>query len=71
MIRVPLRQTDVDVTLDLQMVLDEIYSKGQYDRLIDYSAEPIAAPRDSADAAWADELLRAQAKRLRRFRTWH
>lgn len=61
-VRVPLRKTDTDVVLDLQAVLDEVYRKGQYDRLIDYSGEP--APRlEPADAAWADDLLRQLGKR--------
>lgn len=59
---VPLRQSDSDVVLDLHAVLDEVYRKGQYGRLIYYSAEP--TPRfDPEDAAWADELLRQQGKR--------
>jgi len=61
-IRVPLRKSDSDISLDLQMVLDEVYQKGQYDRLIDYSSEP--TPRfEPNDAAWADELLRKAGRR--------
>jgi Protein of unknown function (DUF4058) len=39
-VRVPLRHSDPDAVLDLQIVLDEVYRRRQYDRLIDYSAEP-------------------------------
>jgi hypothetical protein len=61
-VRIPLRPTDTDAVLDLQAILDQVYQKGRYDRLIDYSAEP--TPRfDPADAAWADQLLRQQGKR--------
>jgi hypothetical protein len=60
-VRVPLRPTDGDVTLDLQAMIDRAYQNGRYDD-IDYAVEP-QPPLDPDDAAWADELLRAAGRR--------
>ncbi len=60
-IRVPLRETDADVVLDLQAILDQCYDKGGYTR-IDYRAPP-RPPLTPADASWADEWLRRQGVR--------
>jgi uncharacterized protein DUF4058 len=60
-IRIPLRPTDPDVVLDLQRLVDQAYTDGRYDD-VDYR-EACRPPLDSADAAWADEVLRAVAKR--------
>jgi hypothetical protein len=60
-IRVPLRQTDADVPLDLQALITQVYRHGRYDD-IDYTLPP-APPLDPDDAAWADELLRTAGKR--------
>ncbi len=60
-IRVPLRQTDADVVLDLQALITRVYRHGRYDD-IDYTVPPVP-PLDPDDAAWADELLRAAGKR--------
>jgi hypothetical protein len=60
-IRVPLRETDADVPLDLQALIELAYRNGRYDD-IDYRAEP--EPRlNPEDAAWADELLRGKGLR--------
>jgi hypothetical protein len=58
---IPLRQTDADVPLDLQALVDLCYENGRYDDT-DYRVEP-HPPLDPADAAWADEHLRAQGRR--------
>ena len=60
-IPIPLRETDSDVTLDLQALIDQCYRNGRYDDL-DYKAEP-NPPLDPPDAAWADELLRSKGNR--------
>jgi hypothetical protein len=60
-IRVPLRETDADVTLDLQSLIDQCYRNGRYDR-IDYRADLIP-PVDPEDAAWVDDLLRGRSLR--------
>lgn len=60
-IRIPLRETDSDVALDLQSLIDQAYEHGDYED-IDYSAEPIP-PLAPGDAAWADALLREKGRR--------
>jgi hypothetical protein len=57
-IAVPLRPQDTDAVLDLQELIDLCYVRGHYDARIDYQAEP-EPPLASADALWADQLLRA------------
>jgi hypothetical protein len=60
-IRIPLRETDRDVILDLQPLVDAAYDDGGYDD-IDYSVD--AEPPLAGDAAaWADQLLREKGKR--------
>jgi len=60
-IRVPLRETDKDVTLDVQALIDQCYRNGRYDD-IDYRRPPIP-PLDPGDAQWADEMLRQKGLR--------
>jgi hypothetical protein len=60
-IRVPLRETDADIPLDLQALITQVYRHGRYDD-IDYAVPPVP-PLGSDDDAWADELLRAAGKR--------
>jgi hypothetical protein len=60
-IRVPLRETDADVPLDLQALIAQVYRHGRYDD-IDYTVPPLP-PLDPEDAAWADELLRTAGMR--------
>ncbi len=54
-IRIPLRSSDKDITLDLQGLVDEAFRKGRYDD-IDY-AEPLNPPLAAEDAAWAGPLV--------------
>ncbi|MCU0706595.1 MAG: DUF4058 family protein [Fimbriiglobus sp.] len=61
-IRVPLRRKDPDAFLDLQPLLDQVYQRGAYRRTIHYDREP-HPPLNAADAAWADQLLKAAGKR--------
>lgn len=61
---VPLRETDPDVPLDLQALLDRCYDNGGYANDIDYEAEP-DPPLPPADADWADALLREKGHRRR------
>jgi hypothetical protein len=63
-IRVPLRQTDADATLDWQPVLDRCYDNVGYQDDLDYEAEP-DPPLPPEDAAWADTLLRQKGCRRR------
>ena len=60
-IRVPLRPSDADVMLDLQPLIRRVYRAGGHDD-IDYTRDP-GPPLPPADAAWADELLRAAGRR--------
>jgi hypothetical protein len=60
-IKVPLRDGDADVIIDLQPLLERAYQLGAYDDL-DYSKPPIPQLNDE-DTAWADALLRAAGKR--------
>jgi hypothetical protein len=61
-IRIPLRESDVDVALDLQALVDQAYRHGRYQQELDYRQAP-EPPLDSEDAAWADELLRSRGLR--------
>ena len=60
-IAIPLRETDNDVPLALQPVLEQCYAGGRYDDL-DYTTEP-DPPLEPPDAAWADALLREKGLR--------
>ena len=55
---VPLFKKDADVELDLQAVMNEMYDRGGYDAVIDYTQSP-DVPLLPKMAAWANKLLRA------------
>ena len=56
-IRIPLRQTDADVRLDLQKLIDRCYINGAYDD-IDYRKDPRPPfSSDDPDAAWVRAML--------------
>jgi Protein of unknown function (DUF4058) len=59
-IRIPLRERDADARLDLQALIDQAYRNGRY-QTIDYKVPP-EPPLETADAAWAEELLRQAGK---------
>jgi hypothetical protein len=61
-IAIPLRQTDRDVALDIQSLIDRCYEVGRYDDDIDYREDP-DPPLDSDDVSWANTLLREQGRR--------
>jgi hypothetical protein len=60
-IKVPLREGDADVPLDLQMLIDRCYHHGRYDD-IDYRVAP-PPPLSAEDDAWIHELLVRQGLR--------
>jgi hypothetical protein len=60
-IRIPLRESDQDVPLDLQALIDQCYRNGRYDD-INYRIPPIPS-LDPEETAWADQLLRSQGLR--------
>ncbi len=59
-IRIPLRESDADVTLALQPLIEQAYQNGGYDDL-NYSVRP-DPPSDAEDAAWADKLLKGSRR---------
>lgn len=61
-IRIPLRESDADVFLDLQQVIELAYLNGGYGRHLNYAIDPVPElPADQAE--WADQLLRAKSVR--------
>jgi hypothetical protein len=63
-IRVPLRPTDADVPLDLQLLLERCYDNGGYRDDLDSEAEP-DPPLPPDDEAWTDVLIREKGSRRR------
>jgi hypothetical protein len=61
-IKIPLRPTDADVLLDLQILIEQCYRNGGYDEDLDYHNLP-GPPLAPEDARWADALLRAHRRR--------
>lgn len=61
-VKVPLRQTDADVPLDLQVLIEQCYRNGGYDADLDYRRVP-DPPLSDEDEQWADSLLRSQGRR--------
>jgi hypothetical protein len=55
-IPIPLRQTDADVGLRLQPLIDKIYEEGGHDD-IDYARQPPDPPLSPADTQWAANLI--------------
>lgn len=60
-IRVPLRETDTDVLLDLQALMAQVYLNGSYGYDLDYARDP-DPPLPGDDAEWARRLLAAAAE---------
>ena len=60
-IRIPLRNGDPDVVLNLQSLVDQAYEAGAYGRSLDYT-RPLDHPLSADDAAWAGDLLRAAGR---------
>lgn len=60
-IRIPLRESDNDVPLDLQALIGKCYENGGYDT-IDYGIDP-RVPLADDDAHWANALLRDRGLR--------
>jgi hypothetical protein len=58
---IPLRRTDALIGLELQPLIEHVYSAGAHDD-IDYT-RPADPPLEGEDAAWAEQLLRAAGKR--------
>ena len=58
----PLAEGSPGVVVDLNGVMNEIYSARAYNLLIDYQTDP-EPPLSDADCAWLDQLLREQGLR--------
>jgi hypothetical protein len=61
-IPVPLLDPEPDLSLNLQPLLDDIYSLGRYDERIDY-AQALVPPLSSADEDWVRDALRDRLPR--------
>jgi hypothetical protein len=58
-IPVPLKETEAEVTLDLQFAFNRAYDTGPYRRgAVNYAGDPAEPPLGEKDAAWAAELTR-------------
>jgi Protein of unknown function (DUF4058) len=53
---VPLKVGELEPTIDLKSLLDEIYDRGSYDLRIDYSRPPIPALSES-DMVWVSKIF--------------
>lgn len=58
---IPLRQSDDEIGLELQPLIERVYVAGGHDD-INY-VRPADPPLEGEDAVWADELLKAAGKR--------
>jgi hypothetical protein len=61
-IPVPLLDPDPDLTLDLQPLIDDIYSFGRYDERIDYG-RPLTPRLSKAEAAWVRDAVKDRLPR--------
>jgi hypothetical protein len=55
-IRIPLRQSDHDASLDLQALIDQVYENGSYGYDVDYTKPPVP-PLGDNQANWAKDWL--------------
>jgi hypothetical protein len=63
-IPVPLKETEEEVTLDLQFAFNRAYDTGPYRRgAVDCAGEPPEPPLTEEDTAWAAELTRPWRER--------
>jgi len=60
-IGIPLRETDPDVVLDLQPLIDQCHERGRY-HMLDYRVDP-EPPLSATDASWMNYLLHAEGLR--------
>jgi hypothetical protein len=56
-IRIPLREKDEDIRLDLQAILEQAYRKGRYYLTVEY-ARPPEPPLEMAHARWARSVIK-------------
>jgi hypothetical protein len=58
----PLKPTDQEPAVDLGQILHELYDQAGYDLGLDYVGDPVPS-LPTAEAVWADELLRQKGLR--------
>jgi hypothetical protein len=58
----PLKPGDREPTVDIGSILHDLYDRAGYDLRLHYTGDP-DPPRPSAEAVWADQLLRQQGLR--------
>jgi Protein of unknown function (DUF4058) len=58
-VAIPLKAGDPDAPLDLQSVLDTVYERSGYERVIDYRQSP-PSPLSAEKDTWADQLLKSK-----------
>ena len=54
---IPLRLGELEPTIDLQILVDQVYQRGRYDLAIDYS-QPTQPRLNSEDEIWASSLIK-------------
>jgi len=59
-IPIPLAPPDADISLDIQPMVEAIYTRSRYERDIDYR-RPLHPPLSTADAVWLEERLRLRS----------
>lgn len=59
---VPLREEDGEPELDLQVLLEGLYDRAEYDLAVDYSRPP-EPPLADKDASWAERVVREHRPR--------
>jgi hypothetical protein len=59
-IPVPLLKPDPDLSLDLQPMIDAIYTRSRYHRSINYT-KPITPPLSTEETSWLAEQLKPRA----------
>jgi hypothetical protein len=60
-VNIPLREKDKDAKLDVQLLIDQTYRNGAYDR-INYG-EPANPPLEGDPASWAEKMLKTSQAR--------
>jgi hypothetical protein len=55
-IPIPLAKGDLDIALDLQAVVDTVYDRARYDRMLNYGV-PLVPPVDPDTQHWIEELV--------------
>lgn len=58
----PLQKDDVEPTIDLNELLNQVYDRARYDVRIDYTQKPVRELSET-NQVWADNLLRSQGLR--------